>query len=544
MFLFTPIQIEQLKSTHDYLKTDGKPIHLIEADGKPIHCIAADRVAYFWQLVDAVHETLKYYNFPNNPKMSGFYVALLEENNHNVDIALHCMCVFIVVDQLINDNFLHVWEIINLHHKLYVAIESFDDFYREVKHQQNLLPAPVLDPSYLKSLLPCDEYSDDKGLDKFITHVSQFVSPKHFLGNVPVPSSPSHSASQPVEGTWISPINVDASLAPSHSASQPPVAHNPPAQNPTASDLQHIPGSQSLSEKAKKASTTMWLRHPAIWHPSLWLPITLRHKTLQLQTRSISQAPSVSEKAKKASATMWLRHPAIQHPSLRLSVTLPHKITLPHKTLLVLTPCLSQAPSVSEKAKKASATMWLQHPAIQHPSLRLSVTLPHKITLPHKTLLVLTPCLSQAPSISEETKKASATMWLWHPAIRHPSLRLSITLPHKSLLFWTPCTPLAPAQSKKACTTNVPSPQAPAYSLGTIWMSKIAKKHPTNGLWRNGLWRIMIFGALPMVWMALPTRAGKGPVLYALGVESMATLSAIVQWRFLTHRIQMRRMLV
>jgi hypothetical protein len=124
MFLFTPIQIEQLKATHDYLKTDGKPIHFIEADGKPIHCIAADRVAYFWQLVDAVHEILKYYNFPNNPKMSGFYAALLETNNNNVDLALHCMCVFLVVDQLINDNFLHVWEIINLHHKLYVAIES------------------------------------------------------------------------------------------------------------------------------------------------------------------------------------------------------------------------------------------------------------------------------------------------------------------------------------------------------------------------------------------------------------------------------------
>jgi hypothetical protein len=76
MFLFTPIQIKQLKSTHDYLKTDGKPIHLIGADGKPIHCIGANRVAYFWQLVDAVHETLKYYNFPNNCKMSGFYVAL------------------------------------------------------------------------------------------------------------------------------------------------------------------------------------------------------------------------------------------------------------------------------------------------------------------------------------------------------------------------------------------------------------------------------------------------------------------------------------
>jgi hypothetical protein len=243
MFLFTPIQIEQLKATHDYLKTDGKPIHFIEADGKPIHCIAADRVAYFRQLVDAVHEILKYYNFPNNPKMSGFYAALLETNNNNVDLALHCMCVFLVVDQLINDNFLHVWEIINLHHKLYVAIESFDDFYREVKHQQNLLPAPVLDPSYLKSLLPRDEYSNNKVLDKFISHVSPFVSPKHFLGNVPVPSSPSHSASQPVEGTWISPINVDASSAPSHSASQPPVAHNPPAQNPTASDPQHIPGS-------------------------------------------------------------------------------------------------------------------------------------------------------------------------------------------------------------------------------------------------------------------------------------------------------------
>jgi hypothetical protein len=243
MFLFTPIQIEQLKATHDYLKTDGKPIHFIEADGKPIHCIAADRVAYFRQLVDAVHEILKYYNFPNNPKMSGFYAALLETNNNNVDLALHCMCVFLVVDQLINDNFLHVWEIINLYHKLYVAIESFDDFYREVKHQQNLLPAPVLDPSYLKSLLPRDEYSNNKVLDKFISHVSPFVSPKHFLGNVPVPSSPSHSASQPVEGTWISPINVDASSAPSHSASQPPVAHNPPAQNPTASDPQHIPGS-------------------------------------------------------------------------------------------------------------------------------------------------------------------------------------------------------------------------------------------------------------------------------------------------------------
>jgi hypothetical protein len=192
MFLFTPIQIEQLKATHDYLKTDGKPIHFIEADGKPIHCIAADRVAYFRQLVDAVHEILKYYNFPNNPKMSGFYAALLETNNNNVDLALHCMCVFLVVDQLINDNFLHVWEIINLHHKLYVAIESFDDFYREVKHQQNLLPAPVLDPSYLKSLLPRDEYSNNKVLDKFISHVSPFVSPKHFLGNVPVPSSPSH----------------------------------------------------------------------------------------------------------------------------------------------------------------------------------------------------------------------------------------------------------------------------------------------------------------------------------------------------------------
>jgi hypothetical protein len=174
MFLFTPIQIEQLKATHDYLKTDGKPIHFIEADGKPIHCIAADRVAYFRQLVDAVHEILKYYNFPNNPKMSGFYAALLETNNNNVDLALHCMCVFLVVNQLINDNFLHVWEIINLHHKLYGAIESFDDFYREVKHQQNLLPAPVLDPSYLKSLLPRDEYSNNKVLDKFISHSFSF----------------------------------------------------------------------------------------------------------------------------------------------------------------------------------------------------------------------------------------------------------------------------------------------------------------------------------------------------------------------------------
>jgi hypothetical protein len=54
---------------------------------------------------------LKYYNFPNNPKMSGFYAALLETNNNNVDVALHCMCVFLVVDQLINNNFLHVWEI-------------------------------------------------------------------------------------------------------------------------------------------------------------------------------------------------------------------------------------------------------------------------------------------------------------------------------------------------------------------------------------------------------------------------------------------------
>jgi hypothetical protein len=262
MFLFTPIQIEQLKATHDYLKTDGKPIHFIEADGKPIHCIAADRVAYFWQLVDAVHEILKYYNFPNNPKMSGFYAALLETNNNNVDLALHCMCVFLVVDQLINDNFLHVWEIINLHHKLYVAIESFDDFYREVKHQQNLLPAPVLDPSYLKSLLPCDEYSNNKVLDKFISHVSPFVSPKHFLGNVPVPSSPSHSASQPLEGTWISPIDVDAPSAPSHSASQPPVADNPPAQNPTAADPQHIPGSLRIrKDKEAGMSTTGGATH-------------------------------------------------------------------------------------------------------------------------------------------------------------------------------------------------------------------------------------------------------------------------------------------
>jgi hypothetical protein len=272
MFLFTPIQIEQLKATHDYLKTDGKPIHFIEADGKPIHCIAADRVAYFRQLVDAVHEILKYYNFPNNPKMSGFYAALLETNNNNVDVALHCMCVFLVVDQLINDNFLHVWEIINLHHKLYVAIESFDDFYREVKHQQNLLPAPVLDPSYLKSLLPRQPVEGTP------------TSPINVDASLPH----SHSASQPVEGTWISPINVDASSAPSHSASQPPVAHNPPAQNPTASDPQHIPGSLRIrkSKEGIRNNVASAPSHSASQPPAVHNPPTQSNPPTQNPTAS------------------------------------------------------------------------------------------------------------------------------------------------------------------------------------------------------------------------------------------------------------------